>query len=357
LLGEVQRSSPAVEDSYVAKGRLLIVCLVACAFVQMAPAAHAAVPSWVRPALRYMVDHDHITRESFKPNRRMRRAAFKGLMSSVFGGGYRRSGGYVTAAEVAKALVNRLGKRKVAVSIADSTSPDGWDPGMSRRGGFEVVARELGLRYNRSGADESYEASSRMPLRQADVVYAVWKAKTGPRTWAADSLLGFKLDNYDAKRRAVVSYAFSLLGAPYVWAGEWATRTPDGYPYGAQTAGGFDCSGFVWYVVKKATTGYQPVGRPYAGWRLAERSSADMARATDRKIRYRYLKPGDILFFSRDGKDAKPSSVYHTGIYLGKGWMVDSKGSSAGPSLAFIGNGSWWRGQFAWGRRVVPVVS
>jgi cell wall-associated NlpC family hydrolase len=331
----------------------LIVCLIACAFVQMAPAAHAAVPSWVRPALRYLVSHDHIERDDFKPNRKMRRAAFKRLMTSAFGGGYRRSTGYVTAGEVARALVKRVGKGNVAVTVAGVTSPDGWDPGMTRRQGFEVVARELGLRYNRVGSEESFEASSRMPLRQADVIYAVWKAKTAPNTWRSDSLLGLSLDNYDAKRRAVVKYAFSLLGAPYVWAGEWPTRTPDGYPYGAQTAGGFDCSGFVWYVLKKATAGYEPMNRPYAGWRLPERSSADMARATTKRIGFRYLEPADIVFFSPDGKDAKPSSVYHVGIYLGKGWMVDSKGSSAGPSLAFIGKGSWWRDQVAWGRRVV----
>lgn len=322
----------------------------------MAPAAHAAVPSWVRPALRYMVDHEHITRESFKPNRKMRRSAYKALMTSVFGGGYRRSTGYVTAGEVATSLVKRLGRRNVAVSVADSISPDGWDPGMTRRGGFEVVARELGLRYNRGGSEESYEASSRMPLRQADVVYAVWKAKTAPNTWRADALLGFSLDNYDANRRAVVKYAFSLFGGPYVWAGEWPTRTPDGYPFGAQTAGGFDCSGFVWYVLKKATTGYEPINRPYAGWKLPERSSADMARATSTRIGFRSLKPADIVFFASGGSSAKPSSVYHAGIYLGNGWMVDSKGSSAGPSLAFIGKGSWWWDQFAWGRRVVPAA-
>jgi cell wall-associated NlpC family hydrolase len=323
----------------------------------MAPVANAAVPSWVRPALRYMVNHDHIVRDNFKPNRKMRRAAFKALMTSVFGGGYRRTSGYVTAGEVAKALVKRLGERDVAVSISDETSPDGWDPGMSRRGGFEVVARELGLRHDRSTSEETYEASSRMPLRQADVIYAVWKAKTDPDTWASDSLLGFSLASYDANRRSVVKYAFSLLGAPYVWAGEWPNRTPDGYPYGAQTAGGFDCSGFVWYVLKKSTTGYKPINRPYAGWKLPERSSADMARATPKRIRFRYLKPADVVFFSANGRDAKPSSVYHAAIYLGKGWVVHSSGSRAGASLAFIGEGSWWRDQVAWGRRVVPAAS
>lgn len=357
LAGSLQNEAVAAEASPVAKGRLFIVCLVACAFVQIAPAAHAAVPSWVRPALRYMVDHDHITRASFKPNRKMRRSAYKALMTSVFGGGYRRSTGYVTAGEVATSLVKRVGRRNVALTVAGSTSPDGWDPGMTRRGGFEVVARELGLRRDRSTSEEAYEASSRMPLRQADVIYAVWKAKTGPNTYASDSLLGFSLDTYDANRRAVVKYAFSLLGTPYVWAGEWPKATAAGYPYGAQTGGGFDCSGFVWYVLKKATSGYEPINRPYAGWRLPERSSADMARATSKRIAFRNLKPADVVFFASGGKDASPSSVYHAAIYLGKGWVVHSSGSRAGASLAFIGKGSWWRDQVAWGRRVVPAAS
>jgi cell wall-associated NlpC family hydrolase len=278
-------------------------------------------------------------------------------MTSVFGGGYRRDTGYVTAGEVARALVTRVGERHVAMSISRSTSPDGWDPGMSRRGGFEVVARELGLRHDREGSEESFEASTRMRLRQADVIYAVWKAKTDPDTWASGSLEDFSLSSYDANRRAVIKYAFSLLGTPYVWAGEWPTRTPEGYPYGAQTVGGLDCSGFVWYVLKKATTGYHPKNRPYAGWRLGERSSADMARATKTRLRFGQLEPADLVFFAPNGRDSKASSVYHVAIYLGKGWVVHSSGSRAGASLAFIGKGSWWRDQVAWGRRVVPLAS
>jgi len=342
-----------VESMTVAKGRALIVCLAACVFVQMAPAAHAAVPSWVRPALRYLVNHGHIERDRFKPNRPMKRADFKRLMASVFGGGYTRTKGDVRASEVARALVTKSGHRKVARTIGDSTSPDGWDPGMSRRGAFEVVARELGLRRDRVGTEESYEASSQMPLRQADVIYAVWKAKTDPDTWAAEALLRFSLGSYSATKRAVISYAFSLLGTPYVWAGEWPSPTPAGYPYGAQAAGGFDCSGFVWYVLKKATDGYQPKNRPYAGWKLAERSSADMARATKDRLTFKELRPADLVFFAPNGRSSKASSVYHVGIYLGKGWVVHSSGSRAGASLAFIGKGSWWRSQVAWGRRVV----
>jgi cell wall-associated NlpC family hydrolase len=287
----------------------------------------------------------------------MRRAAFKALMTSVFGGGYRRDEGDVTAGEVAKALVTKLGERDVAVSVSASTSPDGWDPGMTRRSGFEVVARELGLRHDRVGSEEGFEASSRMPLRQADVIYAVWKAKVDPDTWAADSLTGFSLDSYDPARRAVIKYAFSLLGTPYVWAGEWTKPTPAGYPYGTQSVGGLDCSGFVWYVMKKATDNYNPIDRPYAGWRLPERSSAEMARATNKRLPYRALEPADLVFFSSAGKEATAGSVYHVAIYLGKGWVVHSSGSRAGASLAFIGRGSWWRDQVAWGRRIVPLSS
>ena len=345
-----------VEATTVAKGRVVIVCLVACAFVQIVPAAHAAVPDWVRPALRYLDNNGHFNRDYFRPNRPMARTRFARLMTSVFGEGYSGSEGYVTAGEVARALVTVVGERDVAVSLSRSTSPDGWDPGMSRRGAFEVVARELGLRHDRVGDEDSFEAWSGEPLRQADIIYAVWKAEVSPDTWASESLMGFSLADYDPARRAVVKFAFSLLGSPYVWAGEWPTRTPEDYPYGAQSAGGFDCSGFVWYVMKKATSTYKPVDRPYAGWRLDERSSADMARATTTRLTFRQLQPGDLVFFSADGSDAKAGSVYHVAIYLGNRWVVHSSGSRAGASLAFIGKGSWWRSQVAWGRRLIPAA-
>ena len=78
-----------------------------------------------------------------------------------------------------------------------------------------------------------------------------------------------------------------------------------------------------------------------------------MARATRNRLRYRELKPGDLVFFASKGGRAKAADVYHAGIYLGRGWMVHSSGSRAGISLATIGRGSWWHSQIAWGRRVI----
>jgi cell wall-associated NlpC family hydrolase len=58
------------------------------------------------------------------------------------------------------------------------------------------------------------------------------------------------------------------------------------------------------------------------------------------------------VFFAPDGNKSSPSSVYHVGIYLGNGWMIDSSGSKDGVTLDFIGSGSWYRDQLAFGRRL-----
>lgn len=320
------------------------------------PAANAAAaPEWVRPALRYVVDQGYLERSAFYPNRAMKRADFKKLMKKAFGGGYRRERGKVTAGEVSAALVRRLGRGAIAKQLNATKSPDGWDPEVGTRFGTEVVSRELGLRRDRPTSEEALEASASEQMRQADIIWAVWRAKTSPSLYGADALARFSLRNYNETRRRVVKYALSLVGSPYVWGGEWPDATPSGYPYGAQVHGGFDCSGFIWYVLQKKSSSYRPMNRPYAGWSIPERSSYDMAGAIGRRKRLAFdqLKPADLVFFAPNGKDSKPSGVYHAGLYLGNGWMVHSSGGRAGISLAEIGPGSWWSSQLAWGRRVV----
>lgn len=320
-----------------------------------AQAARTEAPEWVKPALRYLVDGGHIARKSFKPNEPMTRAAFTDLMGSVFGGGYSKMSGEVTAAEVSAALVEVLGADSIAKELKQAESPDGWSPGVGRRFGSEVVARELGLRHDRPTTEDANEASASESMAQADVIYAVWKAKVDPDTYVLPALDDFELSNYTEAQRGVVEFALSLVGTPYVWGGEWLDPTPTGYPYGAQEHGGVDCSGFAWYVLREASSNWAPVGRSYEGWELPERSSSQMAAATPKRKRlnYKELQPGDLVFFAPGGKEANASSVYHVGIYLGEGWMVHSSGSRAGISLGEIGPGAWWHSQLAWGRRVI----
>ena len=322
-----------------------------------AAAAVSPAPDWVKPALRYLVENELLDRDTFRPNQSMTRADFKTLMKKAFGGGYSRDKGTVTAGEVSAALVRSLGKKPVADVLVQAKSPDGWAPKVSSRFGSEIVARELGLRHDRPTTEEKFEASASHPMRQADIAYAVWRAKTSPSLYGADALADFSLSNYSETRRKVVEFAMSMVGTPYVWGGEWPTATETGYPYGAQPAGGVDCSGFLWYVLQKKSANYSPVDRPYAGWSIPERSSYDMAGAIPREKRlsYRELAPGDIVFFSADGGDAKASTIYHAGLYLGKGWMIHSSGGRAGISIGELGPGSYWNDQFTWGRRIIPT--
>lgn len=340
--------------------RRAILSLTTLAIISTTLPVHAALstaPDWVKPALRYLVENDFLERDTFWPNQSMSRAEFKALMKGAFGGGYNRDKGTVTAGEVSAALVRRLGKDPVADVLTQAKSPDGWSPKVSSRFGSEIVARELGLRHDRPTNEEKFEASSALPMRQADIAYAVWKAKTAPSIYSADALTDFSLANYSEQRQEVVEFAMSLVGTPYVWGGEWPAATKSGYPYGAQPAGGVDCSGFIWYVLQKKSSSYSPVDRPYAGWSIPQRSSYDMAGSIpkDKRLGLKDLKPGDIVFFAPGGRDARASSVYHAGLYLGKGWMIHSSGSRAGVSLAEIGPGAYWNSQLAWGRRIIPA--
>jgi cell wall-associated NlpC family hydrolase len=332
----------------------LIALLAACCVLSLLSAApaHAAIPDWVKPAVDFLAERDAIKRSAFKPNSTMKRRAFKRIMNKTFGGGYSRTGGRVRAYEVDKALVRAIGRGRLAKRLNRMKSPDGWDPKVPGYFGYEVLAREMGLRRDRSTAEEWADSSATEAMLQADIVYAVYRARTSPNTWAAEELETFRLRNYGHKLRNVVRFAFQQVGKPYYWSGEWPKKTPAGYPYGAQNQGGFDCSGFVWYVMRKKESIWSPK-RPYLGWKLDQRSSADMGAGAAKRISYKNLRPGDVMLFSSSGSKATASSIYHAGLYLGRGWMIDSAGGQAGVSLSKVGGTSWWRDQFAWGRRII----
>ena len=248
-----------------------------------------------------------------------------------------------------------LGKAGAARALRSATATDGWSPQTNKWFGFEIVAREMGLRHDRPTSEEKFEASAGTKMAQADIAYAVWKARTSPALRNADALTSFRYGNLDGARKKVVQFAVSQVGKPYVWGGEWPRPTPAGYPYGAQVAGGFDCSGFVWYTLRKKESSWSPLNRGYRGWALPERSSAEMAKATPAAARLPYgrLRPGDVVLFAPRGSDSRPADVYHAGLYTGKGWMIHSSGSRAGVSVASIAPGTWWHSQIIFGRRVI----
>ena len=125
------------------------------------------------------------------------------------------------------------------------------------------------------------------------------------------------LKNVSGKARAVLEAALSQRGVPYSWGGGGAMGPSYGLccsPSGKSGAGikGFDCSGLTQYAYAKAGSTLPRVAAAQAG--RGRRIPASLGTSA--------LKPGDLVFYATaPGRD---STIYHVGIYLGSGQMVNA---------------------------------
>ena len=126
------------------------------------------------------------------------------------------------------------------------------------------------------------------------------------------------VDNHTAKTQSILSQASSCLGVRY--------RSG-----GTSPAGGFDCSGFVNYVLTKTGAHSQWYG------------GCDSLHAHATAISASQAKAGDLVFFS--GTYSTSKRYTHVGIYLGNGKMIHAS-SSKGVSYANIYD-SYWSGHLA----------
>ena len=95
------------------------------------------------------------------------------------------------------------------------------------------------------------------------------------------------------------------------------------YVYGGASPSGFDCSGFVYYVLKQF--GYSPYRTP-----------ADQYKMGTPVSKYD-LQPGDIVFFA----GTYASGISHVGIYVGDGQFIHSPNSRSTVSYADLTSGYW----------------
>jgi len=115
--------------------------------------------------------------------------------------------------------------------------------------------------------------------------------------------------------------------------------------FGITDRGGFDCSGFVWRVYKLAPYGGGGLLSSVLQGRTTYQMSGEVPRS--KRVAKRYLKPGDVMFFGADGPASSPSQVDHTGIYLGRNWMIHSSGQG----VTLVPFAGWYVDRFAWARR------
>lgn len=117
---------------------------------------------------------------------------------------------------------------------------------------------------------------------------------------------------------SLIATALGYLGTPYVW--------------GGAAPGGFDCSGFTYYV--------------YARMGIRIPRTADVQFAAGRPVVGDPL-PGDLVFFQTYDYGAS-----HVGIYLGEGRFVNSIGASV--HVATFGS-TYFRERYIGARRFLPA--
>jgi cell wall-associated NlpC family hydrolase len=270
--------------------------------------------------------------------------AFAGLGVRLGVPAVRVWGDHVSVTRFDSLLVEQLGMADVAQTVQAEAERAGLRPGP--RFGTEVVARELGLRFNH---DSAHDAQELYPWEAITRAEAAWSLATvlqwdrSQQAYARGVLSHFQLPDYTPAQRAALQIAVSKVGMPYIWGGEtdWA-----GSWFGWQAHGGYDCSGLVWRVFK---LGHQP-----AGARIHGRTAAAMAAEIPRSQRLHMdeTRPGDLLFFGRARiwSRVTEANVTHVGIAIGNGWMINS--SSQGVTVAPLWE-DWRVKGFSFARRVL----
>ncbi|MGW0825239.1 C40 family peptidase [Streptomyces sp. NPDC002845] len=125
------------------------------------------------------------------------------------------------------------------------------------------------------------------------------------------------LKNVSGQIRTIIEAALSQRGVPYSWGGGNASGKSYGIccsPSGKSGTNikGFDCSGLTQYAYAKVGISLPRVAASQAG--VGKRIPASLGTSA--------LKAGDLVFYATaPGRD---STIYHVGIYVGSGKMVNA---------------------------------
>jgi cell wall-associated NlpC family hydrolase len=376
----------AVDEGNVGQRTATLAAACAVAAVLAAAAAGSSSPNWAAPQIATVVAHKLMGAKSvkkFRPNAVLTQKTLTGLAAGLqeqvgtsssppTGSGSGdptdttttgttdttttagttttstdSSSAPETMALLDKSLVQAIGLKKAASEFVKGARADGL--AVPSRFGAEVVSRLLGLRLNHPAAQDSLELRPQDPATRAEAAYSA--AQILGFGFLADSWqvaqvksLGasFALPEVNDWQRQILDVAFSKIGMPYIWGG-----TSDGKEteFGVSSRGGYDCSGFVWRVYKLQSYADEGTLASTLRGRTTYQMSVEVPRS--KRIGFKKLQPADVLFFGSRGPKSKGSQVYHTAIYVGNGWFIQS--SDRGVALAQLTG--WYKQKFAWGRR------
>jgi cell wall-associated NlpC family hydrolase len=158
------------------------------------------------------------------------------------------------------------------------------------------------------------------PFVVVDTSVAEAQAEAARQARAARAARAAKVARVQQLRERIVTVARKQIG--------------DRYSAGSSGPHAFDCSGLTRYVYKVAT-----------GKELPHYSRAQYSKV--KKISRKNAKPGDLVFFFRNG-------AHHVGIYIGKGRMIDAPGYGKPVRVSPI-SGSWWGRTYSGMGRLLPA--
>ncbi len=120
----------------------------------------------------------------------------------------------------------------------------------------------------------------------------------------------------------VAEFALKKLGCRYVRGGKGPRK--------------FDCSGLVYYVYKNFGYTLKPGAR-------------NQWATLDQSVKKKDLLPGDLLFFSNNGR---ASGIFHVGIYIGNGQFIHAANPRKGVVINGI-NDAWYAKRYLGAKRAI----
>ena len=260
----------------------------------------------------------------------------------------------MTMAMVHRALVLALGLGPAAKALNAIHTRDGATFHHASTFGTTVLGMRLYLRYNAPTGSESMDVGPKDDMPRSQVAYSLWRATTQP-SWAVPNLLDeyadVELPNLGPRATSIVRWGIRYAGYPYIWGGEWGFDAPEPSALGGQPRPGFDCSGFSWWLLR-ADDGGCLEGAPATPVPRVVAPAAHVVRHGEdgpRKLTYKQLVPGDLMFYDGDGDH----TVDHVDTFIGNGYALDSSSTPGGVTVMWVGDG-WYRDHFVWGRHVLP---
>lgn len=143
--------------------------------------------------------------------------------------------------------------------------------------------------------------------------------KDGKSTGIAPSAAALKGSATTSARMKIVEEAKKYLGVPYLW--------------GGNTPNGFDCSGYVQYVLKQCG--------------IEVPRTTELQAQVGSYISKNDLRPGDLVFLQNTYR----AGISHVGIFIGNGQMIHSS-SSKGVTISNLSS-SYYLEHYHSGRQLI----